>query len=119
MYSTFIYVLKMKYGEFLKKIYALLFLVMLFWGFNVSAVKTLVTYFDPLSLTAIRVFVAGITVLIIAYFMNIFRLPTKVYTKITSSKILLSTIRLLKVATDWIPPTRPRSAQSGAKKSTR
>lgn len=61
----------------MKKIYALLFLVMLFWGFNVSAVKTLVTYFDPLSLTAIRVFVAGITVLIMAYFMNIFRLPTK------------------------------------------
>jgi len=67
----------MEKGVTLKKIYALLLFVMLLWGLNVSALKVLVTNFDPLFLTSIRVFTAGITVLILAYFLNIFRLPTK------------------------------------------
>lgn len=50
---------------------------MLLWGFNVSALKVLVTNIDPIILTSVRIFVAGITVLIIAYLMGIFRLPTK------------------------------------------
>lgn len=61
----------------MKKIYALLLFVMLLWGLNVSALKVLVTNFDPLFLTSIRIFTAGITVLILTYFLNIFRLPTK------------------------------------------
>ncbi|MGM8213139.1 DMT family transporter [Virgibacillus sp. W0430] len=59
------------------KIYALLLLVMMFWGFNVSALKVLVTTIDPIFLTSVRIFTAGISVLIISYFMKIFRLPTK------------------------------------------
>lgn len=47
------------------------------WGFNVSAIKVLVTNIDPMLLTSIRIFVAGITVLVICYFLKIFRLPTK------------------------------------------
>lgn len=50
---------------------------MMFWGFNVSALKVLVTSMDPIFLTSVRILIAGITVLITAYFMKIFRLPTK------------------------------------------
>lgn len=50
---------------------------MLLWGLNVSALKVLVTNVDPIILTAVRILVAGIVVLIIAYFMGIFRFPTK------------------------------------------
>lgn len=61
----------------MKKIYILLFIVMMFWGFNLSAIKVLVANIDPIQLTAVRIFVAGISVLVIAYFMGLFRLPTK------------------------------------------
>lgn len=50
---------------------------MLVWGLNVSALKVLVTHFEPMLLTSLRVFTAGLAVLIIAKFMNIFRLPTR------------------------------------------
>src|SRR5699024_10151275 len=50
---------------------------MMLWGFNVSALKILVTAIDPIMLTAFRIFTAGITVLIITYIMVIFRLPCK------------------------------------------
>lgn len=50
---------------------------MFVWGINVSALKVLVTNFDPLFITSIRIFVAGISVLGITYFLRIFRLPTK------------------------------------------
>lgn len=52
-------------------------MVMLFWGLNVSALKVLVTHFDPILLTALRIFIAGVTVLMITNMMGIFRLPTK------------------------------------------
>src|SRR5690625_4092474 len=55
---------------------------MLLWGLNVSALKVLVTNVDPIILTAIRILVAGLVVLILAYFMGIFRLPTKQEIKI-------------------------------------
>ncbi|SET16188.1 Permease of the drug/metabolite transporter (DMT) superfamily [Salinibacillus kushneri] len=61
----------------MKNIYILLLLVMLLWGFNISAVKVLVSNIDPILLTSIRIFVAGISVLVIAYFINIFRFPNK------------------------------------------
>lgn len=61
----------------MSRIYALLFLVMAIWGFNVSALSTLVSSVPPITLTAYRVLVAGIGVLIISYFMGIFRLPNK------------------------------------------
>lgn len=59
------------------RIYALLFLVMAIWGFNVSALSTLVNNVPPITLTAYRILVAGIGVLIISYIMGIFRLPNK------------------------------------------
>ncbi len=59
------------------KIYALLFLVMAIWGFNVSALSTLVNNVPPITLTAYRVLTAGIGVLIISYMMGIFKVPNK------------------------------------------
>lgn len=50
---------------------------MMIWGVNVSALIILVKEIDPIVLTAVRIFVAGIVVLIICYFMRIFRLPKK------------------------------------------
>lgn len=64
---------------------------MLAWGLNVSALKVLVTNFDPLLLTSLRVFIAGIAVLIAAGFMNLFRLPTK------KELVTISTITLFNV----------------------
>ncbi|MEC5423220.1 DMT family transporter [Virgibacillus sp. C22-A2] len=59
------------------RIYILLLLVMVMWGFNVSALKVLVDAIDPMLLTSFRIMTAGIIVLIVCYFMGIFRLPFK------------------------------------------
>ncbi|PKR77836.1 EamA family transporter [Halalkalibacillus sediminis] len=59
------------------KIYGLLLIVMLMWGLNVSALKVLVDAIDPILLTSVRVFTAGVAVLILCAFMGIFRLPMK------------------------------------------
>lgn len=64
------------------RIYGLLLLVMVSWGFNVSALVILVNRVEPLILTSARIFVAGVVVLIISYFMGIFRLPKKSELKI-------------------------------------
>lgn len=47
------------------------------WGFNLSALVVLVNKIDPITLTSVRIFTAGIAVLIVARMMGIFRLPTK------------------------------------------
>lgn len=47
------------------------------WGFNLSALVVLVNNVEPITLTAARIFVAGISVLIISKCIGIFRLPTK------------------------------------------
>ncbi|MBM7702447.1 DMT family transporter [Metabacillus iocasae] len=49
------------------KVYLLLVLVMLAWGMNVVALKILVTNFAPVTMTAIRVFIAGLFVLLFLY----------------------------------------------------
>lgn len=49
---------------------------MMLWGFNVSAIKVLVSSIEPLLLTSIRIFTAGIAVLLICRAIGIFRLPT-------------------------------------------
>lgn len=64
-------------GVFLTRIYVLLFIVMASWGFNVSALIVLVNHIDPITLTGVRIFTAGIAVLTIAKMMGFFRLPTK------------------------------------------
>src|SRR5690625_4391504 len=61
----------------MRSVYFLLLIVMMLWGFNVSALKVLVSAIDPVMLTAVRIFTAGLTVLLITYFMGFFRLPTK------------------------------------------
>ncbi|WP_223155045.1 DMT family transporter [Alkalibacillus aidingensis] len=55
----------------------MLLLVMLMWGANLSALKVLVEVIDPILLTAFRVLVAGLAVLLICYVMGIFRWPMK------------------------------------------
>ncbi len=47
------------------KIYLLMIGIMFFWGMNVVALKLLVTYFSPLTMTALRIFLAALTVLLI------------------------------------------------------
>jgi len=47
------------------------------WGFNLSAIIVLVKNVEPIILTAARIFVSGISVLIIAKVIGIFRIPTK------------------------------------------
>ncbi|MFD1362479.1 DMT family transporter [Lentibacillus salinarum] len=59
------------------RIYALLLLVMLMWGLNVSAIKVLVDAIDPMLLTGFRVMTAGIAVLMICAVMGLFRLPKR------------------------------------------
>ncbi|ARI79185.1 EamA family transporter [Halobacillus mangrovi] len=61
----------------MKRIYVLLLLVMMVWGFNVSAIKVLVSNIDPILLTSIRIFTAGVGVLVTLYFMGLLRKPTK------------------------------------------
>ncbi|MUK87578.1 EamA family transporter [Ornithinibacillus sp. L9] len=61
----------------MRKIYIALLLIMMTWGFNVSAIKILVANVDPILLTSVRIFVAGISVLVILAFFKILRLPTK------------------------------------------
>jgi len=50
---------------------------MLMWGINVSALKVIVENFLPITITAIRIFTAGLVVFIILSFANMVRLPKK------------------------------------------
>lgn len=59
------------------RIYLILLGVMAIWGFNLSALAILVSFVTPVTLTAFRILTAGVAVLIITYFLGIFRLPTK------------------------------------------
>lgn len=56
--------------------YLILVLIMLVWGFNVPALKVLVSEFMPVTITSLRIFTAGITVFIILGFMRKLRKPT-------------------------------------------
>ncbi|RYM00273.1 DMT family transporter [Sporolactobacillus sp. THM7-7] len=58
-------------------IYLILFGVMTSWGFNVIATKVLVEHFMPVTMTAFRIFTAGVFVFIILYFLKKIRLPTR------------------------------------------
>ncbi|WP_313894795.1 DMT family transporter [Psychrobacillus sp.] len=59
------------------KVYAMLVFVMFVWGANLPILKYLVTIVPPITLTAYRVFVAGITVFLILWKMKLIRKPTK------------------------------------------
>ncbi|MBN8192755.1 DMT family transporter [Bacillus sp. NTK074B] len=56
--------------------YLILVFIMLIWGFNVPALKTLVSEFTPVTITSLRIFTAGITVFIILGIMGKIRKPT-------------------------------------------
>src|SRR5690625_1843614 len=64
-------------GDCLTRIYILLFIVMATWGFNLSAIVVLVNAIEPITLTSARIFVAGISVLIMSKIIGILRWPTK------------------------------------------
>lgn len=49
---------------------------MLIWGFNVPALKVLVSEFTPVTITSLRIFTAGVTVFIILGIMGKIRKPT-------------------------------------------
>ncbi|MGR3763263.1 DMT family transporter [Rossellomorea sp. NS-SX7] len=57
--------------------YLVLVFIMMIWGFNVPALKTLVTEFTPVTITSLRIFTAGLTVFIILGIMKQVRKPTR------------------------------------------
>ncbi|PID21149.1 EamA family transporter [Sporosarcina sp. P3] len=57
------------------KVIITLVLVMFTWGINVSALKYLVTYFDPITMTSMRIMSAAILVFVILFFLKKIRLP--------------------------------------------
>ncbi|ARD48620.1 DMT family transporter [Sporosarcina sp. P33] len=57
------------------KVIITLVLVMFTWGVNVSALKYLVTYFDPITMTSLRIMSAASLVFLILFFLNKVRLP--------------------------------------------
>src|SRR5690625_1037006 len=71
------YIKHREMGGTLARIYFLLLLVIIAWGFNISALVVLVRAVDPIILTVFRIFIAGVAVLIMAKMIGIFRLPTK------------------------------------------
>lgn len=60
-----------------KLIYLTLTLVMLALGLNVIATKLIVTTFMPVTITAFRIFTAGVCVFVILFFTKKIRIPTK------------------------------------------
>lgn len=59
------------------KIYALLTTAMLIWGFNLPLLKYLLTFVGPVTMTAFRIMLAGVSVFIILGAFKMLRLPTK------------------------------------------
>lgn len=55
------------------KIYMLMVGIMFFWGMNVVALKLLVSFFNPLTMTAFRIFIAALTVVLIVIGLKKFR----------------------------------------------
>ncbi|WP_313800088.1 DMT family transporter, partial [Cytobacillus sp.] len=60
-----------------QQVYFILFLVMVAWGFNVTATKVLVENFMPVTMTALRIFVSGMTVFLFLFSIKKVRLLTK------------------------------------------
>ena len=58
------------------KIYGILVFVMFIWGFNLPAVKYLVSEVQPVTMTAFRIFVASLTVFAILGVFKLVRKPT-------------------------------------------
>ncbi|GLC87185.1 DMT family transporter [Lysinibacillus piscis] len=69
------------------KIYLILLGVMLAWGLNIVALKLLVSYFSPLTMTAVRIFIAGFTIISILFLLKKLQKPqgTEYYAIMASS----------------------------------
>ncbi|WP_377896987.1 DMT family transporter [Gottfriedia sp. OAE603] len=80
--------------EKLKKqhIYLILFCIMVVWGLNVIATKILVANFMPVTMTAFRVFTAGISVFIILFLFKKVRKLTKKEFKYVFFAMLLNVV---------------------------
>lgn len=59
------------------KYYIVLVIIMFMWGFNVPIVKMIVESVSPVTITSLRIFVAGVSVFVILSFLKIVRLPTR------------------------------------------
>lgn len=59
------------------KVYAILTSVMVIWGLNLPTLKYLITQVDPVTMTSMRILLAGIVVLIILSVLKLIRLPTR------------------------------------------
>ncbi|MGM0896937.1 MAG: DMT family transporter [Bacillota bacterium] len=59
------------------KVYGILTSVMIIWGFNLASVKYLLEFVAPVTLTAFRILLAGVTVLIILASLGMMRLPKR------------------------------------------
>lgn len=59
------------------KLYLLLVAVMFAWGMNLPALKYLTAQMGPITMTSLRIFIAGVTVFIILYFARLIRMPTR------------------------------------------
>ena len=59
------------------KIYAILTTAMFIWGFNLPLLKYLLTEVGPVTMTAFRLLLAGISVFIILAVIKLIRLPTR------------------------------------------
>jgi drug/metabolite transporter (DMT)-like permease len=68
--------------------YLLLLLIMMIWGFNVIAIKILVEYFEPVTITSFRILTAGFVVMI---FLGV----KKEFRKVTSNQFVYITIGAL------------------------
>lgn len=54
-------------------LYLLLFMIMVVWGFNVVAIKALVSHFPPVLITSLRIFTAAIVVFIFLFYGKLFK----------------------------------------------
>lgn len=59
------------------KLYMVLVLVMFIWGMNLPALKYLAVQMGPVTMTSLRIFLAGVTVFIILHTMGLVRKPMK------------------------------------------
>jgi drug/metabolite transporter (DMT)-like permease len=74
------------------KIYGILVFVMFLWGFNLPAVKYLVSEVKPVTTTAFRIFLASVTVFSILAALKMVRKPTKQEWKLIVLGALLNVV---------------------------
>ena len=60
------------------KVYMILTGVMIVWGFNLATVKYMVEFVGPVTLTAFRILLAGVSVFVILAYFRLLRWPTRV-----------------------------------------